>query len=1241
MPHATPPTWHAVGAAPDAVVAAFAAAGWRAVRSTRDALLVRWVGTAWERGVAELSATSERQRARTVLAGEAPPDDIGEQIRAAGGLSWLSAPWTGLDVLAATLDRTRTERPLHRVHEVAGLEEWAGTTPTELLRALADRAGRLLGCAAEVWYRGRPGLPFTRAAGDGPTVTPAGLAESALRASSPVVLPRLDEGAAPSGHRAAAAVPLHRETALDEPAAVLILAWPQPFLPTVAEVRLLELLGTLGRLSLQRLFERDRLVAAHGEHARALTGLLGRSGGASPDELVERVLATRAGHPDLLSLHARLSSASRGKPAWHHWSRGEVAPGEDEAVERFLDWVFPGTPGEREDGRWVMVEHVGTDGSQGCIVGVFTQRATAIAGASVLADLASALALGARVLRGSADSAALDVLSAEQNQGARAGLALDGILGRIRDRLSADGAGVHVVQRTAGGPALTSLRGPRSEVPDEALLATLVSGAWVQSPSSGNTWHLTAPLAGPRGPWGVLEVWREGSEPFDEILDPDALMRFAPYVSATTRRVLQDELLGQRLAAMSGLLDELVPERSIHDAAAAVTAHTGRLAGAAAALLVRRTPGDDGVLYVESAWAADAGHAGALLEAASDLRAPLGAVPWIAHLQPPLRAWLDAWGLDGLVHRTTLPSSHAPGSHPTSAVVLLDRPGDGAQLGAFAPDAQEEAAAELVRYAAALNENATRGTARAAAEGLARVPSEPDALLAAAASAIRATAGVDAVLIAAGDQAGMRVVYADPERTSLIGLPVEVDRLDEPTTRLVQRAYGWRSLRSALPVAIDDRGRRLGVLWALSGERGPMIGWHREQVIRQVAARLALELYRARRRRRLEDLNAVSTRLAGRTGRTLAHDAHSELTAWVERYLRPDAVVVIVARAHGQQPLVSAVPAGWDEAAVRTMHQHSRRWGTQPMTLRPGDLTDVAPAQHTFGLASPLLLREAEQLTGHLVVLHAVPFAPEQHTILEDAARELAVLLDAERVRHGFMAETGLFRHALLSPIQGLTDAALFLADLAAEDPVDHELVADQRVRILREAEKVRHWRTIQRLYGGGLLGGEVRLQPRRQPLRPVVEACMDRFRLTLARRGNALSLEWDVRQAAPLSFDADAVDILLSNLLDNASKYAFANRPVTVGAWQDRRGLHLGVQDFGHPVPDGVDIYAAGERLRWSDPFRSIHGEGLGLLIVRSLMTAHGGSVAHECRPETAGGREETRPYVVRFVVTFPRDEV
>jgi signal transduction histidine kinase len=241
------------------------------------------------------------------------------------------------------------------------------------------------------------------------------------------------------------------------------------------------------------------------------------------------------------------------------------------------------------------------------------------------------------------------------------------------------------------------------------------------------------------------------------------------------------------------------------------------------------------------------------------------------------------------------------------------------------------------------------------------------------------------------------------------------------------------------------------------------------------------------------------------------------------------------------------------------------------------------------------------------------------------------------------MAETGLFRHALLSPIQGLTDAALFLADLAGETPVDLDLVDEQRARILMEAEKVRRWKSIQRLYGGGLLGGEIRLQARRQPIRPVVEMCVERFRVTMQRRRISLSLEWDPRAPAHLSFDADALDIVLSNLLDNAAKYAFTSRPVTVGFHADRRGAWLWVQDIGHAVPDDVDVYAAGERMRWTDPFRSIHGEGLGLVIVRSLVIAHGGDVHHECRPENAhvpAARQETRPYVVRFTVMLPKEE-
>jgi hypothetical protein len=71
------------------------------------------------------------------------------------------------------------------------------------------------------------------------------------------------------------------------------------------------------------------------------------------------------------------------------------------------------------------------------------------------------------------------------------------------------------------------------------------------------------------------------------------------------------------------------------------------------------------------------------------------------------------------------------------------------------------------------------------------------------------------------------------------------------------------------------------------------------------------------------------------------------------------------------------------------------------------------------------------------------------------------------------------------------------------------------------------------------------------------------------------------------------------------AARYALTSRPVTVGFHADRRGARLWVQDMGHPVPDDVDVSAARERMRWTDSFRSIHGDGLGLVIVRSSPTA------------------------------------
>jgi hypothetical protein len=65
------------------------------------------------------------------------------------------------------------------------------------------------------------------------------------------------------------------------------------------------------------------------------------------------------------------------------------------------------------------------------------------------------------------------------------------------------------------------------------------------------------PLHSAGRPAGVLETWRSATEPFDQALDPAALRRFAPYVAAAARRLVELERERERVAAMGQLLRQL------------------------------------------------------------------------------------------------------------------------------------------------------------------------------------------------------------------------------------------------------------------------------------------------------------------------------------------------------------------------------------------------------------------------------------------------------------------------------------------------------------------------------------------------------------------------------------------------------------------------------------------------------------------------------------------------------------
>jgi signal transduction histidine kinase len=154
---------------------------------------------------------------------------------------------------------------------------------------------------------------------------------------------------------------------------------------------------------------------------------------------------------------------------------------------------------------------------------------------------------------------------------------------------------------------------------------------------------------------------------------------------------------------------------------------------------------------------------------------------------------------------------------------------------------------------------------------------------------------------------------------------------------------------------------------------------------------------------------------------------------------------------------------------------------------------------------------------------------------------------------------------------------------------------------------------------------GALKLDLQTFALAPVIEGLIDLYDDVAQEK--SITVKSEIDPAGQITADRNRLQLLLSNLLDNALKYTPDGGEVNLGARFEPGAAIITVRDNGIGIA-AEDLPRIWERLYRGDKSRSQRGQGLGLSLVRAFVEAHGGTVTATNAP--GGGSV--------FTVTLPQ---